>query len=63
MRLLFRKGSTIRPIFTAHQVLISPSIGIYRPQATFFDGRPDGKSESVEDEDPYVQILTDAGNN
>jgi hypothetical protein len=37
--------------------------GIYRPQATFFDGRPDGKILTAAPDYYVFQLLTDAGDN
>jgi len=39
------------------------SIGIYRHQAIFFDGGPDGKNDAIECEDLYFHGLRGTGDN
>jgi hypothetical protein len=41
----------------------SASIGLYRYQAKYFDGQPDGKIEVVLKETKHFQAITNAGNN
>ena len=42
---------------------LSPSIGGYRRQATFFVGRSDGKNSAMAREVSYIQRLIRAGDN
>ena len=42
---------------------LSRSIGTYRPQATFSDGRSDGKKEATTNEVLHIHPLMRAGDN
>jgi hypothetical protein len=47
----------------AAAISLSISIGIYRPQATFFDGIADGKNLTPSNDRGAIHILTRARNN
>jgi hypothetical protein len=42
---------------------LSASIALYRHQATFSDGRPDGKIQTPTSDCYVIQVLTGAGDN
>jgi hypothetical protein len=42
---------------------LSASIAFYRHQATFSDGRPDGKIQTPTSDYYAIQVLTGAGDN